>query len=135
MDFLRGKLKSHTPSLLSDDSWRSRSAVRRRDDIFTSSYSRLNSARSGYKSSISSSYGRYSSLTPSPLNSPSLLRRRKLSITNNSAPADDVTNTKNRFHSPPTRSEVLCMDENTEETINYKELYEEEKREKEVLLG
>ena len=146
MDFLRGKLKSQTPSLLSDDSWRSRSAVRRRDDIFTSSYSRLGSSRSsalnsyGYKSSITS-YGKYSSCTPSPLNSPSLVRTRKLSITNNkAAPADDVRNTKNRFQSSPesSRSEVLSKDdsektdENNEVSVDYKELYEEEKREKEV---
>ena len=148
MDFLRGKLKSQTPSLLSEDSWRSRSAVRRREEIFSSSYSRLSSARSsglnsyGYKSSITPSFGKYSSCTPSPLNSPSLVRTRKLSITNNrTAPADDVRNTKNRFQSSPesSRSEVLSKDgsekkeENNDETVDYKELYEEEKKEKEVL--
>ena len=149
MDFLRGKLKSQTPSLLSDDSWRSRSAVRRRDDIFTSSYSRLSSVRSsalnsyGYKSSITPSYGKYASCTPSPLNSPSLVRTRKLSITNNKAApaADDVRNTKNRFQSSPesSRSEVLSKDDsdkkdaNNDESVDYKELYEEEKKEKEVL--
>ena len=148
MDFLRGKLKSQTPSLLSDDSWRSRSAVRRRDDIFTSSYSRLSSVRSsalnsyGYKSSITPSYGKYASCTPSPLNSPSLVRTRKLSITNNKAvPADDVRNTKNRFQSSPdtSRSEVLSKDDSgnkdeyNEESVDYKELYEEEKKEKEVV--
>ena len=147
MDFLRGKLKSQTPSLLSDDSWRSRSAVRRREEIFSSSYSRLSSTRAsglnsyGYKTSMTPSYGKYSSCTPSPLNSPSLVRTRKLSITNNKAvPADDVRNTKNRFQSSPesSRSEVLSKDdsgkkdENNDESVDYKELYEEEKKEKEV---
>ena len=151
MDFLRGKLKSQTPSsLLSDESWRSRSAARRRDEIFTSAYSRLSSVRCsgltsyGYKSSITPSYGKYSSCSPSPLNSPSLVRTRKLSITNNrtapAAPGDDVRNTKNRFQSSPesSRSEVLSKDdseqkdENNDESVNYKELYEEEKKEKEV---
>ena len=152
MDFIRGKLKSQTPSssLLSDERWRSRSAVRRREDIFSSSYSRLSSTRSGgltsygYKSSVTPSYGKYSSCTPSPLNSPSLVRTRKLSITNNrtapAAPGDDVRNTKNRFQSSPEsfRSEVLSKDdseqkdENNDESVNYKELYEEEKKEKEV---
>lgn len=151
MDFLRGKLKSQTPScsssLLSDEGWRSRSAARRRDDIFTSTYSRLSSVRSsglnsyGYKSSRTPSYGKYSSCTPSPLNSPSLVRTRKLSITNNrTAAADDVRNTKNRFQSSPesASSEVLSKDDserkddNNEESVNYKELYEEEKKEKEV---
>ena len=151
MDFLRGKLKSQTPSssssLLSGEGWRSRSAARRREDIFSSSYSRLSSTRSGgltsygYKSSITPSYGKYSSCSPSPLNSPSLVRTRKLSITNNkAAPADDVRNTKNRFQSSPesSRSEVLSKDdsektdENNEVSVDYKELYEEEKREKEV---
>ena len=147
MDFLRGKLKSQTPSsLLSDESWRSRSAARRRDEIFTSAYSRLSSVRSsgltsyGYKSSITPSYGKYSSCTPSPLNSPSLVRTRKLSINNRTGPTDDVRNTKNRFQSSPepSRSEVLSKDdseqkdENNDDPVNYKELYEEEKKEKEV---
>ena len=148
MDFLRGKLKSQTPSsLLSDERWRSRSAARRRDEILSSSYSRLSSVRSsgltsyGYKSSMTPSYGKYSSCTPSPLNSPSLVRTRKLSITNTrTAPADDVRNTKNRFPSSPesSRSEVLSKDdseqkdENNDDPVNYKELYEEEKKEKEV---
>ena len=148
MDFLRGKLKSQTPSsLLSDERWRSRSAARRRDEILSSSYSRLSSVRSsgltsyGYKSSMTPSYGKYSSCTPSPLNSPSLVRTRKLSITNTrTAPADDVRNTKNRFQSSPesSRSEVLSKDDsdqknsNNDESVDYKELYEEEKKEKEV---
>ena len=135
MDFLRGKLKSQTPSLVSDDTWRTRSTARRRDDIFTSSYSRLRSSGSGYKSSLPSSYGKYSSYSPSPLNSPSLVRTRKLSITNNNT-ADDVRNTKNRLQSSHESS--LSKDdtdrniENNAQSVNYKELYEEEKKEKEV---
>ena len=133
MDFLRGKLKSQTPSLVSDDTWRTRSTARRRDDIFTSSYSRFRSSGSGYKSSLPSSYGKYSSYSPSPLNSPSLVRTRKLSITNNTA---DVRNTKNRFQSSHESS--LSKDETDKnidkngESVSYKELYEEEKKEKEV---
>lgn len=45
MDYLRGKIKSGSPGLLNDDvhvtsadTWRTRSALRRRDDIFSSAY-------------------------------------------------------------------------------------------------
>ena len=41
MDYLRGKIKSGSPGVLNDDvpdTWRTRSAIRRRDDIFSSAY-------------------------------------------------------------------------------------------------
>ena len=122
MDFLRGKLRTQTSSLLSDDGWRTRSSVRRREEILSST-SRLNS----YKSSLSASHNKYSSYSPSPLRSPSLARTRKLSVTN-SALSDDVRNTKNRFRSSHDSS--LSLDDTP--SVNYKELYEQEKKEKEV---
>ena len=121
MDFLRGTLRTQTS--LSDDSWRTRSSVRRREEILSSS-SRLNSY--GYKSS----YSKYPSYTPSPVRSPSLARTRKLSITNNKL-SDDVRNTKNRFRSSHESS--LSADDTKTPSVNYKELYEQEKKEKEVI--
>ena len=112
---------------MTDDSWRTGSASRRRNEIFTTSFTPTSSC--GYKSSLSSPHGKYSNYTPSPLSSPSLLRRRKLSISNNNF-ADDVRNTKNRF--PSTDESSLSRNDTNTETIDYKELYEEEKKEKEV---
>ena len=44
MEYLRGKIKARTPALaedLSSESWRARSSVRRRDEIYSAAYSRL----------------------------------------------------------------------------------------------
>ena len=44
MEYLRGKIKARTPALaedLSSESWRARSSVRRRDEIFSAAYSRV----------------------------------------------------------------------------------------------
>ena len=51
MEYLRGKIKARTPALaedLSSESWRARSSVRRRDEIYSAAYSRL----AGTKGSI-----------------------------------------------------------------------------------
>ena len=147
MDYLRGKIKSGTPSLgsedYSSDNWRTRSALRRRDDIYTSTYSRPSSSSrsngifsSRYKSPLTNSYGsdslakKYSSYSPSPLQSPKIVRTRKLSVLENlrNSESDD------RIQSDQTNSCKELIRKDDDDQINYKELYEKEKKEKEVKL-
>lgn len=138
MDYLRGKIKSGSPCLLNDDitgssadSWRTRSALRRRDDIFSSAYSsprlgrssrssalvsRFRSPSSSYQIKTSDTYKKYSE---SPLDSPSLANSRKTSI---------VDSYLNRERKEEQTSEDT---HHNHEVIDYKELYEKEKKEKE----
>ena len=143
MDYLRGKIKSRTPSSedYTSDSWRNRSILRRRDDIYNTAYSRLNSSSltrttglysSRYKSPLASrKYSAGSSYSPSPLNSPSLVRARKSSVYDSLAKYDsgqtDIINDTARPEDDTNQDK-----KQEEEQINYKELYEKEKQEKEV---
>jgi len=143
MDYLRGKIKSGSPCLLNDDitgssadSWRTRSVLRRRDDIFSSAYSsprlgrssrssalvsRFRSPSSSYQIKTSDTHKKYSE-SISPLDSPSLARSRKTSIVDSYLSRE------------PVKEEETSDDSNNhnpDEVIDYKELYEKEKREKE----
>ena len=147
MEYLRGKIKSRTPSIGTDDynqdSWRTRSVLRRRDDIYNSAYSRPSSSSrsnavfsSKYKSPITNSYGsdsltkKYSSYSPSPLQSPKIVRTRKLSILDNIRNSEIDERKQSEKESP--YKEKGNNDE--DDQVNYKELYEKEKKEKEVKL-
>ena len=92
---------------------------------------------SRYKSPLTSSYGsdslakKYSSYSPSPLQSPTIVRTRKLSVLENlrNSESDD------RIKSDQTNScKELISKDDEDAKINYKELYEKEKKEKEVKL-
>ena len=145
MDYLRGKIKSKTPSSedYSSESWRNKSILRRRDDIYNTAYSRINSSTSRTTGILSSryrsplaSYGndspysarKYSSsFSPSPLNSPALVRTRKSSAYEGLA-KHDINNDESA------RQDDKHEKSAEQEQINYKELYEKEKKEKEVCI-
>jgi len=147
MEYLRGKIKSRTPSIGTDDynqdSWRTRSVLRRRDDIYNSAYSRPSSSSrsnavfsSRYKSPMTNSYGsdsltkKYSSYSPSPLQSPKIVRTRKLSILDNIRNSEIDERKQSEKESPC--KEKGNNDEDEDDQVNYKELYEKEKKEKEI---